>query len=162
MKNHFVISIFSICLLVACKSDRRDNNSSNTNPITMDSVYQFVGELPRFPGCENRSSQEERKVCSDSLLLNYIYANVKYPQYAIENNIQGRCVISFIVEKDGSISNSKIAKDIGGGCGESALAVVNSMNLMPQKWIPGKNNGEPKRVVFNIPVSFRLENKKVQ
>ncbi len=163
MKNYLIIYFVLASLVFSCKSDSNTNiGSGKDEPVAMDSVYQFVEELPRFPGCENKSSREELKLCSDSLLLKYIYANVKYPQYAIEHNIQGRCVISFIVEKDGSISNSKIAKDIGGGCGEAALTVINSMNSMTQKWTPGKNNGESKRVLFNLPVSFRLENKNVE
>lgn len=160
MKKIFVIGIVLLALILSCNSDKKNNPGSAVAAETaMDSLYQFVEEVPMFPGCESIASREKRKLCSDSLLLNYIYSHVKYPQYAIDNNIEGRCVLTFIVEKDGSVSNAKITKDIGGGCGEAALEVLNSMNSMTQKWIPGKDKGEAKRVIFNLPVSFRLENK---
>lgn len=154
-----IILFFSL-IFFSCKQDKK--TKAVENPIFTDSIYQFVDELPRFPGCEQIVNKENQKLCSDSLLLKYVYSNIKYPQYAIDNHIQGRCVVAFVVEKDGAISNAKITKDIGGGCGEAALAVVHSMNQMSSKWIPGKNKGEIQRVVFNLPVSFRLEEKKEQ
>ncbi len=64
-----------------------------------------------------------------------------------------RTVVQFVVERDGLVTNAKIIKDIGGGCGEATLKVV---NMMP-KWIPGKQNGKPVKVHFNLPVKFQLE-----
>lgn len=70
-------------------------------------------------------------------MLQYLYGHITYPQYAKDHGIEGRCVVTFVVETDGSISEAKILKDIGGGCGEASLNIVNSMNQMPQRWIPG-------------------------
>lgn len=67
-------------------------------------------------------------------------------------------VISFIVNEDGSISDAKIVREIGGGCGEEALKVVQSMNLMPEKWIPGKQKGKAVNVQYNLPIAFKLSN----
>jgi protein TonB len=114
--------------------------------------------MPRFPGCENAGgTQEELKACADKKMLEYIYKNIKYPTIARENGVEGMTVISFVVEKDGSITDAKVVRDIGAGCGEEALRVVDKMNSLPQKWTPGKQRNESVRVQFNLPVRFRLE-----
>ncbi|MBR3939337.1 MAG: energy transducer TonB, partial [Bacteroidales bacterium] len=69
------------------------------------------------------------------------------------SGITGRVFLTFVVEKDGSIANARILRDIGGGCGQEALRVVKSM----PKWTPGEQRGRPVRVQFNLPVSFELQ-----
>lgn len=115
---------------------------------------------PMFPGCDSLSADlEAQKICSEEKLLQYLYSKISYPEYALQHDIEGRCVITFVVEKDGTVSHAKILKDIGGGCGEEALRVVNSMNELPKKWIPGKHEGQTARVRFNLPVKFQLATK---
>ena len=89
--------------------------------------------------------------------MEFIYKNIKYPPIARENGVEGTVVIRFVVDKDGSVDEPKILRDIGAQCGAEALRVVNMMNNMPQKWIPGKQRGKPVKVYFNLPVKFRLE-----
>ena len=108
--------------------------------------------MPRFAGCENVHKKEERDQCSQQKLLEFIYSNIKYPQLAKETRIEGVVVVQFVVEKDGSITDVKVVRDIGGGCGEEAMRVV---KMMP-KWIPGKQRGRPVRVLFNLPIRFQL------
>lgn len=121
-------------------------------------ILHMSQTAPLFPGCEDLAADvEAHKICSEEKLLKYLYSKIQYPQYALDHDIEGRCVITFVVEKDGKISHAKILKDIGGGCGEEALKVVNSMNEMPLTWIPGKNDGQPVRVRFNLPVKFQLK-----
>lgn len=119
-----------------------------------------VEEKPRFPGCEEISDEKERNACSQTKLLEYIYANITYPKEAIENNIEGTVVITFVVEKDGSISNARIVREIGGGCGEEALRIVELMNELEVRWIPGMHKGRVVRVEFNLPVKYSLGSKK--
>jgi len=118
-------------------------------------VLTLAQEMPRFPGCENMGlTSNERKKCSEKKQLEYIYKNIKYPTIARENGIEGVAVISFIVEKDGSVTNAKVEKDVGGGCGAEALRLIEAM----PRWIPGKQSNEPVRVRFgNLPVRFKLE-----
>lgn len=124
----------------------------------VEEIFKVVEQMPRFPGCEDVSgTNEEKKACADKKMLEFIYKNVKYPAIARENGIQGRVVIQFVVEKDGTITDARIVRDIGAGCGEEALRVVNSMNSMPRKWSPGKQRGQPVRVQFTLPVSFQLQ-----
>jgi TonB family protein len=129
-----------------------DENASSENsmsqPIAMAStpatddneVYQNPATPAGFPGGEMAS-------------VRFLGANVKYPTLAKENGIQGMVVVEFIVEKDGSITNASIVKDIGGGCGEEAMRVIQTM----PKWEPAKQNNQPVRSKVNVPVKFRLE-----
>jgi len=113
--------------------------------------YKIVEQMPRFPGCEgNEGTDEEKKLCAEKKMLEYIYKNIKYPTLARYHEIQGMAVVQFVVEKDGSISGQKILRDVKGGCGDAALDIVNSM---PQ-WIPGYQRDKPVRVQFNLPVRF--------
>lgn len=103
-------------------------------------VFMVVEEDPEFPGGLDALSK-------------YLGDNIKYPQLAKENNIEGRVYVSFVVEKDGRVGNIKILRDIGGGCGAEAVRVVKSM----PRWKPGKQRGKPVRTQFNLPVSFGLQ-----
>jgi TonB family protein len=96
-------------------------------------------KYPEFPGGE------------DSLYA-FLARNIRFPHS--EASVQGTVVIKFVVEKDGSITNASILRDIGGGCGEEALRVV---NMMP-KWKPGTTlNGEPIRTEYVLPIQFQIE-----
>jgi protein TonB len=90
-------------------------------------------------------------------LLEFLYQNLKYPILARENGIDGTCVIRFLVTKEGTVQRASIIRDIGGGCGEEALRVVNLMGELTHAWTPGRQNGLPVTVQFNLPVQFKLE-----
>ena len=103
-------------------------------------IFRIVEEMPSFLGCEGS-------------LLEYVATHIKYPQIARETGIQGRVFVGFVVEPDGSISNVKLLRGIGGGCDEEAMRVVKSM----PKWKPGKQRGKAVRVSYQIPVFFKLQ-----
>lgn len=119
----------------------------------VEEIFKVVEDMPRFPGCEDESNKDERKKCAETKMLEYIYKNIKYPAIARENGVEGTVVITFVVEKDGAITDARIARDIGAQCGQEALRVVDEM----PKWIPGKQRGRAVRVQFNLPVKFKLE-----
>lgn len=102
-------------------------------------VYDVVEEMPQFPG-------------GPSALFEYLSNNLQYPVVAEENGVQGRVIVTFIVEKDGSISNAKVVKVVDPSLDKEAIRLVESM----PNWIPGKQNGEPVRVKYTVPVTFRL------
>ncbi len=121
-------------------------------------IYKVVEQMPLFPGCDDVSgSHMEKKTCADNKLLKFIQSNIKYPEIARKNGIQGRCFITFIVEKDGSVTNAELVRDIGGQCGQESLRVVNLMTKNGIKWTPGKQDGRSVRVQFNLPVHFKLK-----
>lgn len=105
-----------------------------------DEIFQVVEQDPEYPG-------------GVEALYKFIQQNLKYPQLAKENNITGRVFVQFVVEKDGSVSNVKAARDIGGGCGAEAVRVVKSM----PKWTPGKQRGKAVRAAYTLPVNFVLQ-----
>lgn len=116
-------------------------------------VFKTVDVQPYFQGCEKVKKVEKRKKCADEKMLIFIYSNLKYPSKAREQKIEGDVHIKFNVEKDGSLSNFEILKDIGAGCGEESVRVI---KMMPN-WNPALVEGKPVRVQIVLPVKFRLE-----
>ena len=86
-------------------------------------------------------------------LMRYLHDNIKYPSQARETGTQGKVYLTFVVEKDGSLTDVKILRDIGSGCGEEAVRVVKAM----PKWTPAKQRGKAVRQQFNLPVDFKLQ-----
>lgn len=102
--------------------------------------FAFVEQMPEFPGGEDA-------------LVAYLQRAIKYPSFAAENEIEGTVYVNFIVNEDGSISGSKVTKGIKGGCDEEALRVIKNM----PRWKPGKQGGQAVRVLYDVPVTFKLE-----
>lgn len=108
--------------------------------VSDDEAIFFVVEVqPEFPGG------------MDSMYA-FIQKNLIYPEKAKAEGIEGRVFITFTIEKDGSVSNVKILRGIGGGCDEAAKEVIEKM----PKWKPGTQRGKPVRVQFNLPIKFEL------
>jgi protein TonB len=121
-------------------------------------IIKIAEQMPRFPGCEEMGgTNKEKEECAKKKLLEYIYSKLKYPPWARENRVEGTAVVSFVVDIDGSIVNIELLRDPGGGIGEAAIKTVESMNSMPEKWTPGKQNGRKVKVLYTLPVRFRLE-----
>jgi len=87
-------------------------------------------------------------------ILKKVYTNIRYPNLARENGIQGTVKIKFMVNQDGKLSNYTILKNIGGGCGEEALRMIKILN--DGFWIPGIANGEFVSTTYTIPIRFKL------
>jgi len=102
-------------------------------------IFMVVENSPAFPG-------------GDGARMKFLQDNIKYPQMARESGIQGTVYVTFVVERNGSVTDVKILRGIGGGCDEEALRVVQNM----PKWEPGKQRGKPVRVQFNMPIKFTL------
>ena len=111
-------------------------------PREDDTVYNPGGvqKMPGFPGGEKE-------------LLMFLARNIKYPVLAQETGIEGQVVLSFVVDKDGSITNVTPMRELGGGCTKEAVRVVQSM----PRWTPGEANGNPVKVRFYLPVRFELQ-----
>lgn len=124
-----------------------------------DEIIMIAEQMPRFPGCEDQAGNNDaKKACADQKLLSFIYANIKYPPMAIEAQIEGTVVVSFVINKDGSVVDIKVLREPGGGCGKETTRIVKMMNKMSKKWTPGKQRGKPVRVRYNLPVKFKLNN----
>ena len=103
-------------------------------------VFDVVEQMPSFPG-------------GPAALMTYLSQNTKYPVVAQENGVQGRVVVSFVVDRDGSITDVRVVRSVDPSLDKEATRVVKSM----PNWIPGKQNGSTVRVKYNVPVSFKLQ-----
>lgn len=110
------------------------------DPKVENKVFESVEEMPSFPG-------------GMSALMKYLADNVKYPVDAQENGLQGRVVVSFVVERDGSITNVQAVRSVYPSLDSEAVRVVEAM----PRWKPGKLNGLPVRVKYNVPVTFSFQ-----
>lgn len=108
--------------------------------VVEEEVLKVVEQMPEFPG-------------GAAKMMEYISNNIVYPTYAFDNGIQGRVFVSFVVERDGSISNVKAMRGIGGGCDEEAVRVIQSM----PKWNPARQRGETVRCSYTIPIIFKMQ-----
>ena len=103
-------------------------------------VFDVVEQMPQFPG-------------GQQALFEYLSKNIKYPVIAEENGVQGRVIVTFVVERDGSITDVKVVKSVDPSIDKEAQRVVKAM----PHWIPGKQNGSAVRVKYTVPVTFRLQ-----
>ncbi len=125
--------------------------------VGVDDIFIVVEQAPRFPGCEDMAGDHKvKKSCADKAMLRFIYEHIQYPAIARENGIEGTVVVRFVVEKDGSIQQATVVRDIGAGCGAEGLRVVNLMNALQKKWTPGMQRRKAVRVQFNLPIKYRL------
>ena len=132
---------------------------SQTEKVTYEgNVYEKVDEMPRFPGCENQESIEDKEQCAIRTLMLYIATNLKYPEEAMRNYTEGKVFIKFVVTKEGTIADIEVLKGLENGCSEAAIAVVENMNNFINKWTPGKLNGEYVNVSMTLPFMFKLKN----
>lgn len=102
-------------------------------------IFTVVESMPGFPGGE-------------AARIRYLNENIKYPQMARESGIQGRVFVTFVVEKNGAVTDVRVLRGIGGGCDEEAVRVIKNM----PNWNAGKQRGKPVRVQFNMPILFKL------
>lgn len=105
-----------------------------------DKLYTYVEQMPQFEGGEAE-------------MLKFLGTNVKYPKEAVENGVEGLVVVSFVVEKDGSIQETQTVKSLGHGTDEEAIRVV---KMMSGQWTPGKQKGETVRVRYTLPLKFTM------
>ena len=103
-------------------------------------IFTVVEQMPMFPG-------------GDAALMGYLRDNMHYPTVAAENGVQGRVVVGFVVERDGSITDVKVLRSVDPSLDREAMRVVKSM----PRWTPGKQNGSAVRVKYQVPVTFRLQ-----
>ena len=136
-----------------------DLNQQSTNTAPVETTEEIIVE-------ENQNQVIEQQapiltivelmpefVGGEEAMYGWLKDNTKYPQVARETGISGTVIVTFVVEKDGSISGVQLLKGIGGGCDEEAMKAVKAM----PRWKVGKQNGIPVRVQYNLPIKFSLE-----
>ena len=129
------------------KRDKIESPSKKTEIENDTSIYTIVQEMPILKTCKNELN---KKKCSDKKLLQYIFKNIRYDKVSQIEAIESTTVISFVIEKNGEITNIKIIK---GNPNSNIKEVIKNM----PEWIPGKQNDEVKRVKMKFPVSVHFE-----
>ena len=136
--------ILLVVVFVPARANAQDKKEKTTqthkDTTTDDKVYEVCEQMPIFEG-------------GDAALMKYLTDSVKYPELAKKHGVQGRVVIGFIVEKDGSLTDVKVLRHVDIALDAEALRVVKGM----PKWIPGCQDEQLVRVRYNVPVSFRLK-----
>ena len=113
--------------------------SNEEEEVAEAEIFTVVEESPSFPG-------------GDEARIRFLQENIKYPQIARESSISGTVYVTFVVERNGNVTDVRVLRGIGGGCDEEAVRVIKAM----PNWSPGKQRGKPVRVQFNMPIKFTL------
>ena len=121
--------------------------------FAQDKLMVHADEMPYFPGCNDFGNDTEgKRNCSNYNLVSFISTHLKYPEEAKKEGLEGTVIVSFVITKDGTVTDPYVLKDIGGGCGEEALTILKNMPL----WEPAIHQGEKVNVKLNLPVKFNL------
>jgi protein TonB len=134
MKKLFLMSLMAVFCLSTVSAQKTVVSKKNQK------VFDVVEQMPEFPG-------------GMEALFKYMAENMKYPEDAKKQQVEGRVLVQFIVETDGSVSNTEVLMRVFPSLDAEAVRVISGM----PKWIPGKQNGKVVRVKYTIPVSFRFK-----
>lgn len=121
-------------------ADIKEHTAIIEEPIKQDKPFISVEQMPQFPG-------------GDAELMKFISSNLKYPTISIENRIEGRVIIRFVIGKDGRVSDIEVIRTLDPACDKEAMRVV---KMMP-KWVAGMQNGRNVPVYYTLPVLFKLQ-----
>ena len=134
MKKLFLMSVMALFCLMTANAQKTVVSEKNQK------VYDTVDQLPEFPG-------------GMPALIEYLQTNIKYPKDAEKQKVEGRVLVQFVVETDGSISDVKVAKEVFPSLDAEGIRVVQAM----PKWTPGKHKGKIVRVQYTLPIVFSLK-----
>ena len=133
MKKLILMLLMAVCCLMTANAQK--TVVSQTDPKVFDTVEQ----MPEYPG-------------GMQAMIEFLQANMKYPEDAAKQKVEGRVMVQFVVETDGSISDVHVAKQVFPSLDAEAIRVVQAM----PKWTPGKEKGNVVRVKYNLPIVFRM------
>lgn len=134
MKKLILMSLVAVCCLVTASAQKTVVSQKNQK------VYDVAEQMPEYPG-------------GMPAMFEFLMKNLQYPKDAEKQKVEGRVMVMFVVETDGSISDVKVAKKTFPSLDAEAVRVVQSM----PKWTPGRDKGKVVRVQYTLPVSFRLK-----
>ena len=133
MKKLILMSFMAICCLMTANAQKTVVSQTNQK------VYDEVEQMPEYPG-------------GMPAMIEFLQTNIKYPEDAVKQKVEGRVMVQFVVETDGSISDVHVAKQVFPSLDAEAIRVV---QVMP-KWVPGREKGKVVRVKYNLPIVFRM------
>ena len=134
MKKLLLMSLMAVFCLSTVSAQKTVVSKKNQK------VFDVVEQMPEFPG-------------GIAAMFEYLMQNVKYPEDAEKQKVEGRVIATFVVETDGSITDVQAVKQVFPSLDAEAIRVLEAM----PKWTPGKQNGKPVRVKYTVPVNFKLQ-----
>ncbi len=139
--QHLIAIVFALMLVTPAmaQNSKRTPGAIKAPPQQVNGVYNLVDDQPAFPGGPNA-------------FMKYLAKNVKYPAADIDNNVQGRVVAQFVVEKDGSLTQIKTVRSPSKTMADEAIRVLKKS----PKWKPGKVKGKAVRTMYTVPVTFAM------
>lgn len=133
MKKLVLLSLMAICCFMTANAQKTVVSQTNQK------VYDTVDQMPEYPG-------------GMQAMIEFLQTSMKYPEDAAKQKVEGRVMVQFVVETDGSVSDVHVAKQVFPSLDAEAIRVVQAM----PKWTPGKNGGQVVRVKYNLPIVFRM------
>ena len=146
MKN--LISLLFISFFIFQFSFAQSNRVSEE-----EEAYTAVEQMPTWQGCEEMTEEKDKSSCTYSKVVDFLVSEIIYPEKAKKEKIQGTVYVSFIIDKTGKVTESKVLRGVTPEIDAEALRIV---SLMPD-WNPGKQKGETVNVVYNLPIRFTLK-----
>ena len=134
MKKLILMSLMAVCCLMTASAQKTVVSQKNQK------VYDMVEQMPEYPG-------------GIPAMLEFLMTNLKYPKDAEKQQVEGKVIVMFVVETDGSVSDVKVAKKVFPSLDAEAIRMVQAM----PKWTPGKDKGKVVRVHYALPISFQLK-----
>ena len=153
-----VLPVAALMMVVGCQPAAKKANDTEepttvSQTVPADTTPGHVTIAASDDASVLRAEDSPEFVGGMEALSQYIADNIRYPEQAKRDNTQGRVFVRFVVEPDGSVADAEVLRGIGSGCDEEALRVVNAM----PKWKPGRVNGNPVRVQYTLPITFKLQ-----
>ena len=139
---------FASLLLFGCIQVNAQNPTSTAE---QEPLFLVVEKAPRFQGCAEEA-EADAHACSNKNLIAFLSEKVVYPKKAKNKGIQGKVIVSFVIEKDGSVSTTKVVRSVHKSLDNEAVRVVNDM----PKWTPGTQRGKEVRVQYTLPIIFSI------
>ena len=136
------------------KNESEYNMGELIHTTGIGSDVMIVETSPRFPGCEDYGLEgEQLDACATKKMLEFIYGNLKYPKFAVVQEIQGQAIVTFVVDKQGNVTDVQVRRGV---CKEIKKEVQSLVKSMP-KWYPGYQDGRAVKVFYTLPIKFQLE-----
>ena len=145
---HIILCIVGIASLSAQDSSIKDKG--------VEEIFLTVEKMPVFPGCDVEGTTHDEKMdCTKKEIVSFIINNLKYPEEARKEKIEGKVITKFVINTDGTMGKIWIEKDIGGNCGDAAKEVLLAMSDL-ESWTPGMQRGNAVKVMYTLPFTFKL------
>lgn len=155
--NKLIITLaIGLMTLVSCADQASSDTSKSSTTESVITSFDDLDIKPRFGGCKDLKDEAAIKTCADKRLAKFISTNLQYPEEARKLKIEGKTIISFVVEPNGSLSDIAAETNLGGGLEEEAVRVMKLMNTQKKWWIAGKKDGKFQRVQLKLPINFRI------